>query len=169
MEVLKICVDQRMQAINRTPNAISYLPYRRGHYVLSALCTVGLISLVLVTACRRAPQASKPTSSGGEWLDFQGTWTAVGIRNSMHLSGDRRASISIFNGSLVLAGPSRPGLGFRSEAIVFSDTATGMAGRAVWTDESAIKLTANFEVKVSLITARLLGPLSAGPGATLGS
>jgi hypothetical protein len=107
----------------------------RVHRVLSALCGVGLVSLVLVTACSRAPQASKSISSGGEWLEFQGTWTAVGNRNTMRLGADRRASISIFNGSLVLAGPSRPGVGFRSEAIVFSDSATGMVGRVVWTDE----------------------------------
>ena len=53
----------------------------------------------------------------------------------MHMEGDRQASISTFDGSLVLAGPSRPGIGFRSEAIVFNDSAAGMVGRAVWTDE----------------------------------
>ena len=107
----------------------------RVHDVLFVLCRIGLISLVLVTACSRAPQASKSSSSGSEWLEFQGTWTATGSRNTMRLGGDRQASISIFNGSLVLAGPSRPGVGFRSEAIVFSDSATGLFGRAVWTDE----------------------------------
>jgi hypothetical protein len=94
-----------------------------------------LVSLVLVIACGRAPHASKSISTGGEWVEFQGTWTAAGSRNTMQLGGDRRAAISSFNGSLVLAGPSRPGVGFRSEAIVFSDSGTGMIGRAVWTDE----------------------------------
>ena len=163
-----LCTDRcsRMSPamINRTPNAISYFPYRRGHYVLSALCTVGLISLVLVTACRRAPQASKPTSSGGEWLDFQGTWTAVGIRNSMHLSGDRRASISIFNGSLVLAGPSRPGLGFRSEAILFSDTATGMVGRAVWTDETGDQAYSELRGEGTADNNKITGTFVGGTG-----
>jgi hypothetical protein len=120
---------------NRTHNANSCSATGRVHHVLSALCGVGLVSLVLVTACSRMPQASQSISSGGEWREFQGTWTAAGSRNTMRLAGDRRASIAIFNGSLLLAGSSRPGVGFRSEAILFSDTATGMVGRAVWTDE----------------------------------
>jgi len=120
---------------NRTPNTNTSFVSRRIHHVLSALCGIGLISLVLVTACGRAAQAMKSISTGGEWLEFQGTWTAAGSRNTMRLGGDRRAAISTFNGSMVLAGPSRPGVGFRSEAIMFSDSATGMVGRAVWTDE----------------------------------
>jgi hypothetical protein len=121
--------------MKRTENTISSFVFRRVHHVLPALGGIGLIGLVLVTACSRAPQASKSISSGAEWLDFQGTWTAAGSRNTMQLGGDRRAAISTFNGSLVLAGPSRPGVGFQSEAIVFSDSTTGMVGRAVWTDE----------------------------------
>jgi len=58
----------------------------------------------------------------------------------MRLEGDRKASIATFTGSLMLAGPSKPGIGFRSEAIVFSDTATGLVGRAVWTDERGDKV-----------------------------
>jgi hypothetical protein len=90
-------------------------------------------SLVLATACTRSTHVSG--FSGGEWHQFQGTWTAAGARNTMRLTENRWASISTYNGSLLLAGPSRPGVGFRSEAIVFSDSATGMIGRAVWTDE----------------------------------
>ena len=107
---------------------------RRIHHLFLVLCFVSFIGL-LTTACSHAPQDSRSTSSGGEWHDFQGTWTAAGSRNIMPFGGDRRAAMSIFNGSLVLAGPSRPNAGFRSEAFVFSDTATGMVGRAVWTDE----------------------------------
>ncbi len=35
----------------------------------------------------------------------------------------------------MLAGASRPAVGFRAESIVFNDTATGLVGRAVWTDD----------------------------------
>ena len=35
----------------------------------------------------------------------------------------------------MLAGPSRPAVGFRAEALVLNDTATGLIGRAVWTDD----------------------------------
>jgi hypothetical protein len=118
---------------NKMQYAIPFTSHR-SHQVFSAFCCVGLIGLLAV-ACSRAPQPSNSASPGGEWHDFQGTWTAAGSRNIMRLGGDRRAAMSLFNGSLVLAGPSRPGVGFRSEAIVFSDTATGLVGRAVWTDE----------------------------------
>ena len=60
----------------------------------------------------------------------------MGDRTIMHLGGDRQASVSTFKGSLVLSGPTRPGVGFRAEAIVFRDTATGLTGRAIWTNES---------------------------------
>jgi hypothetical protein len=85
---------------------------------------------LLMTACSRAPQFFKSAATSGGWHDFQGSWTAVGSRNVMQLGRDRRVGISSFNGSLVLAGPSRPGVGFQSEAIVFSDTVTGIVGRA---------------------------------------
>jgi hypothetical protein len=120
--------------VNKTEYAIPSFVSHHAHEVLSALCCLGLTGL-LTMACNRAPQVSQSPPPAGEWHEFQGTWTAAGSRNIMELGGDRRAAVSIFNGSLVLAGPSRPGVGFRSEAIVFSDTATGLLGRAAWTDE----------------------------------
>ncbi len=60
----------------------------------------------------------------------------VGNRTIIRLGGDRQAAVSTFGGSLVLAGSSRPAVGFRSQAIVFRDSATGMLGRAVWTNEN---------------------------------
>jgi hypothetical protein len=100
---------------------------------LSILCCVGLIGLLL-TGCGRSQHVSAP-SSDNEWHEFEGTWTAAGTRHILRLDGDRRASVLIVNGSLVLSGSARPAVGFRSEAIVFNDSSTGMIGRAVWTDE----------------------------------
>lgn len=108
--------------------------HRRVHLIVLALCFVSSFGL-LTAGCSHAPQSSQPASSSEEWHDFKGTWTAAGSRNIMPFGADRRTAISSFNGSLVLSGSSRPNVGFRSEAIVFSDTATGMVGRAVWTDE----------------------------------
>jgi hypothetical protein len=98
------------------------------------LCFVAFFGL-LTTGCSHPPQDSRSASSAGEWHDFKGTWTAAGSRSIMPFGGDRRTVISILNGSLVLAGSSRPNAGFRAEVFVFNDTATGMVGRAVWTDE----------------------------------
>lgn len=148
---------------NKTQYVISSFAFHRVHRVLSALCCVGLIGL-LITACSRAPQVSKSASSGGEWHDFQGTWTAAGSRNIMRLGGDRWAAVSIFNGSLVLAGPSRPGVGFRSEAIVFSDTATGLVGRAVWTDEHGDQAYSELRGEGTTSNNKITGTFVGGTG-----
>jgi len=108
--------------------------HRRVHRFLLGLCFVSFFGL-LTTGCSHAAQDSRSALSAGEWHDFKGTWTAAGSRSIMPFGGDRRTVISILNGSLVLAGSSRPNAGFRAEAFVFNDTATGMVGRAVWTDE----------------------------------
>ena len=111
------------------PSQTVHLPCR---HVLALRCA-GLVAVLLTAACSQAPTAK--TTTDADWHDFQGTWTAAGSRNTLHLDGNRFASIATFSGSLVLAGPSRPDIGFRSEAVVFNDTATGLVGRAVWTDE----------------------------------
>ena len=98
--------------------------------LISTACCAALV--LLVTGCaHNAPSAA----TDGEWHEFHGTWTAAGTRNVLRLGPDRQATISTFSGSLVLAGASRPEVGFRSQAIAFNDSATGMVGRAVWTDE----------------------------------
>jgi hypothetical protein len=92
--------------------------------------------LVAFTAsCRDSSQSVSTVSLQPQWHEFQGTWTATGSRNSVRLAQNRIATVSTLNGSLLLAGSSRPAVGFRSEAIVFNDTETGLVGRAVWTDE----------------------------------
>jgi hypothetical protein len=111
----------------------------RVHRLFLVLCLVSSFGVsffgLLTTGCSHAPQNTQSASSAGEWHDFSGTWTAAGSRSIMPFGGNRRTAISILNGSLVLAGSSRPNAGFRAEAFVFNDTATGMVGRAVWTDE----------------------------------
>lgn len=130
---------------------------------LSALCCIGLMG-ILMTACSRAPGVSKYASPDTEWRDFQGTWTAAGNRNIMQLGGDRRAAVSSFDGSLVLAGPSRPGVGFRSEAIVFNDSATGLIGRAVWTDEHGDKAFSELRGEGSANDNKIVGTFMGGTG-----
>jgi hypothetical protein len=117
-----------------------------------------------MTACSHAPQVSNSVSSGGEWQDFQGTWTAAGSRNIMQLGGDRRVALSIFNGSLVLAGRSRPSVGFRSEAMVFSDSATGLVGRAVWTDEHGDQAYSELRGEGTASNNKIIGTFVGGTG-----
>ena len=80
------------------------------------------VALLVGVTCAPLPTWAQAASAGGEWREFQGTWTAVGTRQVIPLGGDRRASIADFNGSLMLTGPSRPAVGFRAEAIVLNDS-----------------------------------------------
>jgi len=147
--------------------------HRRTHHLLLVLCLVSSFGAsffaLLTTGCSHAAQDSRSASSAGEWHDFSGTWTAAGSRNIMPFGGDRRTAISIFNGSLVLAGSSRPNVGFRSEAIVFSDTATGMVGRAVWTDEHGDQAFSELRGEGTAADNKITGTFVGGTGRFAGA
>lgn len=82
----------------------------------------------------------------------------------MRLGGDRRASISIIDGSLVLTGPSRPSVGFRSEAITFVDSATGTVGRAVWTDDGGDQAYSELRGEGTAKSDKIIGTFLGGTG-----
>ena len=94
-----------------------------------------VVAAVLLCSCIATASAATTAPLPGGWYEFQGTWTAAGNRDALKMGADRYASVGDFTGSLVLSGPSRPNLGFRAEALVFNDSASGMVGRAVWTDQ----------------------------------
>jgi hypothetical protein len=129
---------------------------------LSILCCVGLIGLLL-TGCGRSQHVPAP-SSDNEWHEFEGTWTAAGTRHILRLDGDRRASVLIVKGSLVLSGSERPAVGFRSEAIVFNDSSTGMIGRAVWTDEHGDQVYSELQGSGTATNNTITGTFVGGTG-----
>jgi len=142
--------------------------HRHIHHLFLVISLVSFIGL-LATACNHPPQDSRSASSEGEWHDFHGTWTAAGSRNIMAFGGDRHAAMSIFSGSLVLAGASRPNVGFRSEAFVFSDTATGMVGRAVWTDEHGEQAFSELRGEGTADNNKITGTFVGGTGRYAGA
>ena len=93
-----------------------------------------LVALLLTTACGHSSGTAQ-TLSAGEWQTFEGTWTAAGTRRTLHLGADHRAAIFELTGSMLLTGAQRPAVGFKAQAIGFSDSRAGMQGRCVWTDE----------------------------------
>jgi hypothetical protein len=126
--------------------------------------TIALASLIFVTACSPAQQTSVSIPAGDEWHEFQGTWTAAGSRSTMQLGSERRASISNLSGSLLLAGPSRPAVGFLAEAIVLNDTVTGMVGRAVWTDERGDQAYSELRGQGTATNNKIVGTFLGGTG-----
>jgi hypothetical protein len=131
--------------------------------LLSAIRALATFALLMVTACGRAPR-TESIPSGGEWLEFEGTWTAAGTRSTMRLGPQRSASIADLTGSLLLAGRSRPGVGFRAEAMVLNDSATGLVGRAVWTDERGDQAFSELRGQGTATDNRIVGTFVGGTG-----
>jgi hypothetical protein len=127
----------------------------------------GAVAALVVAAvgCSPAPQVSPPaTDVGSGWREFEGTWTAAGNREVIALGSARKASVSILRGSLLLSGPQRPALGVRAEAVVFNDSATGMIGRAVWTDDRGDQAWSELRGEGTATGNRIAGTFIGGTG-----
>ena len=129
-----------------------------------------LILAFAVTACRPATESPKPFGTSGEWLEFEGSWNAAGSRRIISLGTERRGSILDLTGTMLLAGPKRPGVGFRSEVIALVDSDTGLEGRSVWTDEHGDQVFSELQGEGTAarnhITGRFLGGTGRYAGAT---
>ena len=132
------------------------------------LRSIVLAGLLALAACGPAPPP-EARPAAGEWQEFQGTWTAAGTRNTIGLGADRRASIASFEGSLLVAGPTRPGVGFRADALVFNDSAAGMVGRAVWTDERGDEIYSEMRGEVTATRSLIAGTFLGGTGRYAGA
>ncbi|HET7400971.1 MAG TPA: hypothetical protein VFJ62_04290 [Usitatibacter sp.] len=126
-------------------------------------------ALVAVAACGAPIEPSAPAISPGEWREFQGSWNAVGSRHAMALGGERKAAIVELRGTLLLAGPGRPGVGFRSDVIALSDSATGLAGRSVWTDEHGDQVFSELTGEGTAARNRITGKIVGGTGRYAGA
>lgn len=137
---------------------------------LGRLLRFGAVAvLVSVAACGPAPPPAQTTPDADGWREFSGTWTAAGTRRTVSLGGERRASIVDLRGALLLAGPSRPGIGFRGDAIGLSDSATGFVGRAVWTDENGDQVYSELRGEGTASGNALAGTFLGGTGRYAGA
>ena len=105
-----------------------------------AIASGPALALVLGAACGGPAARTRDVPAADEWLPFSGSWTASGTRTALDLEAAHWAAILHMNGSLVLAGEKRPGVGFRAEVVGFTDSLTGLVGRSVWTDERGDKV-----------------------------
>ena len=124
-----------------------------------------LLAVAIATAgCRPATDSPTPVARSGEWLEFEGSWNAAGSRRTLGLGADRRASILDLRGTLLLAGPERPGVGFRSEAIALVDSAAGLVGRSVWTDERGDQVFSELQGEGTAARNHITGTILGGTG-----
>ena len=128
-----------------------------------------LILAFAVTACRPATESPKPFGTSGEWLEFEGSWNAAGSRRIISLGTERRGSILDLTGTMLLAGPKRPGVGFRSEVIALVDSDTGLEGRSVWTDEHGDQVFSELQGEGTAARNHITGKFLGGTGRYAGA
>ena len=131
---------------------------------VASVAFVACVAALTATACRPAPPEPPVPVASSEWREFTGTWTAAGTRQVIALGTDRKASVATFRGSVVLSGATRPNAGYRAEAVVLNDSATGMTGRAVWTDERGDQAWSELRGEGSATGTRIVGTFIAGSG-----
>jgi hypothetical protein len=123
-----------------------------------------LLVVLMVAGGAASPARAQTAPKDSEWREFSGTWTAVGSRQVIGLGDDRLASVADYSGSLMLYGTSRPALGFRAEAVVLNDSATGLIGRAVWTDETDNHVYSELRDETTPAGKRIVGTFVGGSG-----
>jgi len=70
---------------------------------------------------------------------------------------------------MLLTGPGRPGVGFRSEVIALVDSATGLQGRSVWTDERGDQVFTELKGEGTAQSNRITGTILSGTGRYAGA
>ena len=115
-------------------------------------------------ACGPAAESPRRAAAPGEWLEFEGSWNAAGSRHTISLGSDRSGSIVALKGTMLLAGPGRPGVGFQSEVIGLVDSATGFQGRSVWTDEHGDQVFSELRGEGTAAKNRVMGTVLSGTG-----
>ena len=116
------------------------------------------------TACGPATDLPSPAAGSGEWREFEGSWSAAGTRHTLSLGADRRSAVFDLRGSMLLSGPGRPIVGFRSEVIALSDSASGLTGRSVWTDEAGDQVFSEIKGQGTAARNRIEGTIFGGTG-----
>lgn len=134
-----------------------------------ALLAMSLVLAIGATACGPAKEPLAPLAASGERREFTGSWNAAGSRKTIALGVDRRGSIVHLRGPLMLAGAGRPGLGFNAELIALVDSATGLVGRAVWTDERGDQVFSEVKGEGTAAQNRITGTILGGSGRYAGA
>jgi hypothetical protein len=121
------------------------------------------------SACGPATEPPQAALASGEWREFEGSWSAAGTRRVLSLGDGRKGAILDLRGTLLLAGSGRPGVGFRSELIALSDSATGLTGRSVWTDERGDQVFSELKGEGTAARNRITGSILGGTGRYAGA
>jgi hypothetical protein len=134
-----------------------------------ALVVAIVATILFESACSPPPEPPTPVAVTAESHEFVGTWNASGTRRGIRLGGARSSSIFDLKGSMILAGATRPGVGFLCETIAFVDSASGLVGRSVWTDEYGDQVFSELTGEGTAASNRLEGTIVGGTGRYTGA
>ena len=129
---------------------------------------LGIAFALALAACGAPPEPGNVLAPDA-WREFQGSLNATGKRHTIPLGGERHASLIDMSGTLLLSGPSRPNVGFRSQVIVLNDSETGLVGRSVWTDQNGDQVFSELEGQNVGAGSRISGKLVGGTGRYTGA
>ena len=123
-----------------------------------------LLGLAFAAAACGPAESPRSAAAPGQSLEFVGSWNAAGSRHTISLGENRLGSIVDLRGTMLLAGPGRPGVGFHSEVIGLVDSATGFQGRSVWTDEHGDQVFSELRGEGTAARNHITGTVLSGTG-----
>jgi hypothetical protein len=123
-----------------------------------------VLLFLLAAACSGPGPGPGDAPAPGESRTFEGTWSASGTRQTLHLERGHKASILRLTGSLLLTGRRGLGIGFQAEAIGMSDSLTGGVGHAVWTDERGDQVFSELKGQPLGTGSHVVGTITGGTG-----
>ena len=141
-------------------------------FAIPRLRVGAVATVVALAACGPAPSppgAAPAAPAVDGWHEFEGSWVAAGKRQTIPFGVGHRAGIVNLEGTLLLAGPSRPGVGFRAQAIALADPVTGVIGRAVWTDENGDQVFSQLRGTGTVTGSKVEGTFVGGTGRYAGA
>jgi hypothetical protein len=131
------------------------------------LLLIAAAASLTVGACERETEPAPAAST--DWREFAGSWNAAGTRRTIPLGAERTGSIIDLRGTMLLAGPGRPGVGFRAEVIALTDSEAGLVGRGVWTDERGDQVFSELMGEGTKEENHIVGTLLGGTGRFAGA
>jgi hypothetical protein len=141
--------------------------FRRGSFIPRIVAVI-VISLAIAACARVAERPADGAGTPGQY-EFEGTWNAVGTRRAIPTGDGRTSAIVDLKGTMLLAGPGRPGVGFLCEVIALVDTASGLTGRGVWTDERGDQVFSEVSGQGTAANNRIDGRVVGGTGRYAGA
>ena len=133
----------------------------------AAAISLGLASLMLCggTGLSVVPAAQRSAAAVNDaWRTFNGSWSALGRRQTIPTEGGGTAAVVYLSGAVVIAKGSNLGDGLLGEAIAFDDGRNLSTGRAVWTDTRGDRIFSQLSGEPVAAGRRIVGTITGGTG-----